>query len=194
MKRNPESDMREEYDFSGGVRGRHAARMTAEDRADLSRSAAIQDLQTWIGHSLLQVQVFEAALFAYLVLTEHDSPKQAGEKAAQVFDIGGPHGLNLVIAGLRDRGLSEESEEKLRHLVDERNWLVHRSGYESQTVGPGSERGLSLLERLEGISEEARALKLQIEQLIEQYLVRNGLSKPEINTRTNETVGLWLAA
>lgn len=195
MRNNPEIEMRDEYDFSGGVRGRHAAHMTAQDRDDLHRRAAAQDVQTWIAHSLLQVQAFEAALFAYFVLAENDSPEQAGKQAAALFESQELQSLNQLLAGLCDRGISDEGlEDRLARLIDERNWLVHRSGYESQTASPPSEQTLSRLTRLERSSDEARALKVRFDDLVKAHLANNGLSKHEIDKKTDEAANLWLAA
>lgn len=195
MKKELEFEMRPEYDFSGGVRGRHAARFTGRERDELFRRAAVQDLQTWIAHALLQVQALEAALFTYLVLAQDDSPEQAGVKTTTLFDSGEARGLKHLMSELRDRGLPEgELDEKFWRVVNERNWLVHRSGYESQAALSVSQKTLLLLKRLEYMSDEAHALKVQIEHLVQHHLSIRGLSKQEIDKTTDETVGLWLAA
>lgn len=195
MRKNPDFEMREEYDFSGGVRGRHSARMTTQDRNDLFRSAVVQDVQVWIADSLLQLQACEAAVFAYFVLAENDPPEQAGRQAAILFDRREPRSLNQLLGGLHNRGISnEELEDRFTWLIEERHWLVHRSGYESQSALPLSERTLSLLARLERISSEAHALKIQFDHLVKQHLANNGLSAHEIDQKTDEAASLWLAA
>jgi hypothetical protein len=195
MRGERDWEMRPEYDFSGGVRGRHAARMTEREKEELLRRAAVQDVQTWIGYALLQVQSLEAALFTFLVLAHDHSPEQAVAKAAALLDARGPDRLRQVVEDLRNRGLAdEELDARFRRVVDERNWLVHRSGYEGQAPLAAAEKTRLLLRRLERISDEARALRTEIDALIEQHLAQGGLSPNEIDRRTGETKDLWLAA
>jgi len=48
--------MRDEYDFSAAVRGRHAGRLTVRERGELLQRSAVQDVQTWIISALVEVQ------------------------------------------------------------------------------------------------------------------------------------------
>ena len=195
MKREADFEMRPEYDFSGGVRGRHAARFTAEERDELVRRASSQDVQTWTAYSLLQVQELEAALFTYLVLAEKRSPEQAGAEAVTLLNYKAPVGLGQVLSSLRSRGLVlDELDQRLTFVSRERNWLVHRSGVETQGALAVPEKAVDLLKRLRHLVEEASALTSQITSLVFQHLSDTGLSNHEIRAREDETRGLWLAA
>lgn len=191
MKREADFEMRPEYDFSGGVRGRHAARFTAVERDELVRRATIQDVQNWTANALLQVQELEAALFTYLVLAENRSPQQAGAEAVSLLDPRDVTAPGEVLSTLRGHGLLLS---RLTFVAKERNWLVHRSGVESQAALSAPEAALELLNRLEHLVAEASSLKAQVATLVSQHLSEDGLSNQEIITKADETRDLWLAA
>jgi len=195
MKQDTDVEMRAEYDFTNAARGRHAARFGTRQREELLRTAASRDVQTWISYSLLKVQALEAALFSYMVLTEEQTPEHASEEATAFFDRRDRQGLSGVVSRLRDRGVGDsELERRLRDVVNERNWLVHRGGFESQTVDPSSEQPLGLIARLQHISQEAEALKAQVDRFVRGHLADNGLSRHEIGQKADKTNALWLAS
>ena len=187
MKREADFEMRPEYDFSGGVRGRHAALFAREERDELVRQATIQDTQNWTASALLRVQELEAALFAYLVLAEKRSPEEA--EAVTLLGIG------QMLSTLRNRGLLlKELDERLTFVAKERNWLIHRSGLESQAARSSPEKALGLLDRLEVLATRASEVKSQVDALVAQHLTAHGYSTQEITAKTDETLGRWLAA
>lgn len=190
-----EAEMRDEYDFSRGVRGRHAARFTAQARETLVRSAAAQDVSTWIAKCLSEVQTLELALFLYLYLALDNAPEVAGPQAVTVLEGRPSTHLGELVADLRLAGVDAgRLEQRFRALAHERSWLVHRSGYQSQAATSSEHGSLPLLQRLESLSEEASALRVELERLVEQELVHRGLSRSEISRRTSEAAERWLAA
>lgn len=90
--------------------------------------------------------------------------------------------------------MGAELEERWSRLLDDRQWLVHRSGIESQDALSHYERIDALRGRLARIADDAAAVKAQLEEIIQHHLSRTGLSKQEIDAKTGETKQLWLAA
>nr|ASV46975.1 hypothetical protein [uncultured bacterium] len=169
--------------------------MTVRERGELLQRSAVQDVQTWIGHALIEVQRLEAALFSYLVLTRNEQPGQAGPAAALLLNENALLSVESLVAQLRALGLpGGEFEERFGRVVAERAWLVHRSGYESQKTLMDQEKTAVLLRRLERIVDDASAVKTQLEEAIREHLSRTGLSKREIDEKTDKAKELWLAA
>jgi hypothetical protein len=186
MKKEAEFEMRDEYDFSGGVRGRHAARFTAQEREDLFRRAAVEDVQTWTMSSLYEVQALEAAFFSLLVLAENRSPDEAATGAAALLTRGEAGTLGEELAGVL--------RQRLKFVATERNWLVHRGVFEAHTALSRADKAPALLERLQHLVTEARELRSHVESLVAQHLSAAGMSAEEAITRRDDTVGLWQAA
>lgn len=192
--RKGDSEMRDEYDFTSAVRAKHAARMTVRERGELLRRSAVQDVQTWISHALTEVQAVEAAFFSYLVLTRNQPPEHAGALAAAALGDRVPDVITGS-AGPDAFGLpGAELEERWHRLRGERQWLVHRSGIESQDALSNFARMDVLRARLAHIADDAAAVKAQMEEITQHHLSRTGLSKQEIAVKTGETKQLWLAA
>lgn len=193
MKKEAEIEMRDEYDFSGGVRGRHAARFTASERDALFRRSAGQDLQSWTMLALYEVQALEAALFAFLVIAGTRPADDALAKAAALLDRGEARSLTDMLPSARHGGL-EEIDGRLTSVAAERAWLVHRSGFVSHAALSEPEKAAALVDRLRRLVREARELEVRIDSLIAQHLSRAGLSEEEASTRRNDLVELWQAA
>jgi hypothetical protein len=195
MKREGDAEMRDEYDFSSGVRGRHAARLTVRERGELLRRSTVQDVQIWISYALTEVQRLEATLFSYLVLTRNQRLEQAGPLAAALLDDRALPSVDQVAPVLRTLApLDGDFETRFGRVVAGRVWLVRRSGYESQQAMTDHEKTAALLGRLERIVDDASAVKAQIEEALREQLSRTGLSNREIDEKSDKTKELWLAA
>ncbi|HEX8672439.1 MAG TPA: hypothetical protein VF710_11155 [Longimicrobium sp.] len=195
MKKDPEFEMLPAHDFSGAVRGRVAARFTPEERDALIRRVAAEEVQTWTAKCLLHAQKLGASLFTYLVLAEKRSPKEAGAEALTLLDCIDQRSVRQMLSSLRGKHpLLGGLAHRLAVFADERHWLVHRSGIEGQAVLASPDKAADLLDRLEHIAAEATALRSEIEALVAERLMEDGLSKQEIVTKRDETHDLWLAA
>jgi len=193
MKKEAEIEMREEYDFSGGIRGRHAARFTADERDALYGRAAVEDVQTWTMISLYEVQALEAAFFSVLRLAENRSPDEALIGAAALLTVGEAQVLGGEFATeLRQRfaGL----DQRLKLVAKERSWLVHRAGFEGYALRSRVDSAPALLERLQRLVAEARELRSHVESLVGQHLSDAGVPAEEAITRRNDAVEQWKAA
>jgi hypothetical protein len=191
MRAEHDDEMLPEYDFSNGVRGKYAGRWNAEQREQLLREASLGSVQTVGGYALEQVQALEAALFTYLVLAGHESVQSATRRTAELLQADDPRPLSVLVAA---EGGTEDLDEtlvlRLKRLAGERDWLILPRN-ESYT-GPGSMR--PVLDRLEAIHAEAKELRTCVDRLIERHLLGDGMTKQEIERKTEETARLWLAA
>jgi hypothetical protein len=179
MKDELDEDMLPEYDFSNAVRGKFADRWTPEEREVLLRESSHASVRSLQAHALEEVRGLESALFVFLVL--------AGARRGRHL----PHSLRELVQEMRVASPLEPGlEEKLGTLVDEYAWLV-QPRTEPYTV-PGSLT--PVLDRLDAAYGLARELKRMIETRLQQHLAGAGLSRQEIEQKTEETAKLWLAA
>lgn len=179
MKVDCDEDMLPEYDFSNAVRGKFANRWTPEEREALLRESSLGSVRDLQAYALDEVRGLESALFVFLVLAG------AGERKYR------PRSLSELVEEMRAASLLEPvMEEKLGRLVDEYAWLAQPRS--EPYTGPGSLT--PVLDRLDAIYALARELKLTIGTRLQQYLAGTGLSRQEIERRTEETARLWRAA
>lgn len=186
MSTEADAEMREEYDFSGGVRGRHAGRFSAAGRQDLLRQAAGQDVQVWTTHALMEVQRFEAGLFTWLHLAVGSSAEVALQEVATLG-----HRLDDLLRAIPAAG---ELEPDLRLVITERSWLLHRSGDELRKALAAPEGATPLLQRLRALTELAKSARVRFERLTAGELAGRGWSAQEIDRGSRRAEELWKSA
>ena len=191
MKTEDDDDMLPEYDLSNAVRGMFADRWTPEEREAIVRDGAYGSVRAMTGYSLERLQALESALFTYLVLTgEQPVPNEPAGAA----ENGGAHPVRDLSAIVAEAGRVKSVDARLlarlQHLVEERTWMMQRP--DEPFTGPGSFN--HIMDRLDAIYNEARALKARVDELVQQHLARSGMSAQEIERKTEETAKLWLAA
>ena len=191
MRVEHEDEMRPEYDFPAGVRGKYAGRWTAEQRDQLLRNSSLGSVQTVGGYALEQLQALEASLFTYLMLAGNESVQSATRRTTELLQAEGPRPLSEFVEGEDGSAPLEKTLVfRLKKLADERDWLILPRS-ESYS-GPGSMR--PVLDRLEAIHAEAQELRTCVDGLIERHLLGGAMTMKEIERKTEETARLWRAA
>lgn len=184
-------DVRPEYDWSKAVRGKYANRATPgeqEERRSRAWPAMVEELSSY---TLRQVQELESALFTFFVLAAHEPVQQAARRAVALLRGGearpwDDRGVDLLAARMVDRDFIAG----LREVAGQRDWIERpfpATGCDRDSLEP-------VLRRLETTYHQARALREQLGALIQQHLAADGMSRQEIERRTEETARLWLAA
>lgn len=195
---NPEQDdLRSEYDFSGAVRGRHAARFAvAREQPPPSwlRDAVRDDRQAWISEALRRSQELEGLLVAYLALAFRLEPTDAGRDVSALLEDPEGETLERISADLEARTLLSAGglRRRLERLLDERSWLVHRSLHQAEDPTP--EAAGRLTARLRKISSEAAETTEQLRQLIHARFARAGMTETEFEQKAEVVLQDWLAA
>lgn len=195
MRREKDSEMRKEYRFAGGTRGRISGRFTAEEGTQLVDKASRQDLHTWIAHALLKLQALEASLVTYAALGWQEPLDKAAEYAAGALEPG-EDSFSKRLQSDSDEQLrtGKHLSERLREISRERSWLVHRGSFESHLSGPRFADVLPFIRRLEALAGEAEAIADDLASVLHRRLSKAGLSENEIKRRSDEVVSRWLAA
>lgn len=191
MKVDHDDDVLPEYELSGGVRGRYANRLTPSEREESKRRAWPEMVNELSSYTLRQVEELETALFTFFVLAGHEPVQNAARHAATLLDPAHQGNPARLVQGTRPTGLTDAALlNQLQAIAGQRAWVEH-------PLPPSTDDRESLkpvLARLEAIYDEVRSLKARVELLVEQHLAGTGLSRQEIERKTEETARLWLAA
>lgn len=182
MNRESENqDMLPEYDFSGGERGRYAARFR-EDREELLKSAVVLDEQAWIAHSLRTVQDFESHLVAYWALALHHDADSAGKAVTSLLHSTDKRLLRQLQKDLdKFTSVNEDFYSDLLQLIEDRNWLVHRS---FRSFSPS---------RVHSLAERSLHLTRLLSELLLERCGQEGMQETEIRDRAEEVMEEWAA-
>lgn len=193
MAMNADREMRPEYDFSGAVRAKYAARLNAQERSELLRRSAAMDGHYWFGHTLQRIQELEAMVVAYLTLALNRSPEAAGSEAAALLEGRDVASLSRFTSTLARANL-HDVESRFKKVMSERSWLVHKGGFAVALEQSEPEMIAAAVQRLTATAREADELREGLRASLEKRLSEAGLSSEEVRKRTDEVIHHWLAA
>jgi len=196
---NPDQDdLRPEYDFSQGTRGRHAARFSVSREGTAPawmREAIYYDRQAWISEALRCLQELERLLVVYHALAFHREPTEAGKEVSQLLEDQEGQALGQISADLA--ASSQASAPDLRSGLDrlfrERYWLVHRS-LRQQAEGADLKSAGGFTSRLQRLSSETANMTEQLRGLILARFERSGMTQTEFERQAETVTQQWLAA
>ncbi len=103
--------------------------------------------------------------------------------------------MKRITGDLAAAGRSPEGElrRRLDRLLEERNWLVHRSL--QQQVEEATPRAAGqFTARLQKLAAEASAMTEYLRQLILARFVRAGMTQIEFERKAKDVIQRWLAA
>lgn len=87
--------------------------------------------------------------------------------------------------------LTPDVAARFATLLEERNWLVHRSRADSRGAIHGDAAAQKLMLRLETIAEEALALLKVLGGMAESFARQNGVSKSYIDQESQRLLSQW---
>ncbi len=143
-----------------------------------------------IGQTLWQLQALEFALGHYLVLTQ----VVPGDKDEAYHQLDKSFKLTLgrLVVKLKESvPVHPEIEGRLRYLMDERNWFVHRIYRLHHTDIHDIQRFTKLLDRIEILGNEAINLAKEFGTLCTQWCLANGVKKEDIDTEIDRLLEKW---
>jgi hypothetical protein len=196
---NPDhDDLRPEYDFSQGTRGKHAARFSVSYEGDAPawmREAIRYDRRAWISEALRRFQGLERLLVVYHALAYRLDPTDAGRDVSHLLeDLEGP-ALSRITADLaaQSQTPARDLQSDLDHLFRERHWLVHRSLHQHPDEADLKTAG-EFTARLQRFSAGTAAMTERLAQLIVSRFQRAGMTRTEFEREAESVTQQWLAA
>ena len=196
---NPDQDdLRPEYDFSQGMRGKHAARFSVsreEEAPAWMREAIRYDRQAWISEALRRFQELERLLVVYHALAFHLDPAAAGRDVSHLLEELDGQALGRISADLaaNSPAPARDLQSELDHLFRERHWLVHRSLHQQPDEADLKTAGW-FTARLQKFSAETATMTQRLRGLILAKLRRAGMTETEIEREAEAVTQRWLAA
>ncbi len=191
-------EIRPVYDFSQGVRGKHAARFSVppdEPPPAWMGDAIRYDRLAWVSEALRRTQELEGLLVVYLALAFRLEPIDAGRDVSHLLEDPEGEAFRRVSAGLEadTRSANGDLRRRLDYLIDERHWLVHRSLHEPVEEATPKAAG-RFTARLQELSSDAAALTEELRQLIVAKFVSAGMTRNEFERKAEVVIRQWLAA
>lgn len=165
--------------------------MSIEDRAVLADR--LDRITQAVGFTLWQIQELEGVVATYLVLVTKARPGMSEAEARQQLLDAKAKTLGNTIRLCVEAGLFESLQGRFKALLNERNWLVHRSRADSRAAVHGDVSMSALLARLEAIADAATELLHEVSALAEEFTHVRGDNAAEINRKAQQILEQWRA-
>lgn len=147
-----------------------------------------------IGFTLWQIQELEGCAAQYFVLIAQAKPGMGLEAGNALVDKALGKTFGQTIHQLTKDGLlSAELERRFVSLLNERNWLVHKSKRESRDAIHSNAAMMKIVNRLEDMAVESGELLRQVGSLTEKYVLSVGIAPSQIDEITTRLLDQWHA-
>src|SRR5436853_488831 len=145
-----------------------------------------------VGFAVWQLQVLEQVAAIYLVLVHKALPATARDEVQTMFAKTEKRTLGQLFGEIRD---STEGKATflpdLEALVDERNWLIHRSRHQNRKDLYFSEKRSALNNRIEALAAEALRIAKEFELATERHMISLGIPTAELDRLSAEIFRSW---
>jgi hypothetical protein len=149
----------------------------------------LQAVYAAIGRTLWHLQFLEDALVSSVTLRANLRPGLKADDLAAALASERKKTLGAVFKSASDAGLVVGSTaEALRLLIDERNWLVHRSMHEASDGVYQEASRTALLDRLSALTDHAIAVKNAIATELFAWCADHGMDMQRVESLAAEHV------
>lgn len=132
-----------------------------------------------------QLQELEWGLANYLVLRLKDARGVGLQRGSELLSEASKRTFGTLLSDLSKAGVFEAAlAERLKKILDDRNWLVHRSRRDHPNIITSRQDCEKLIARIEEITTEATTLLRMTAQLLEKHLLEHGVSSLYIERET----------
>lgn len=145
-----------------------------------------------VGFSLWQLQELEGVSAQYFVLLAQ-ATKGMGLEAGNALEAKAKkRTFGATFQEMKKAGLlPDDLPKRFESILSERNWLVHSSRADSRSAIHSDTSMKRLVDRLEKIADEALSLLKAIGKLTEAYVVKHGVTKEDIDSKSQELLKEW---
>lgn len=145
------------------------------------------ELHRKMGRSLFATQVLDHAIVYYMALWTKSSPAESIEMVEK--HLTKAHGQ--LVRKLDNLGLKPDwLEDRLEKYRDERNWLVHHIYSKSIEDLYSETKCMTLLERIDKVHAEAKALTEEFMVLNDRWMQESGISEEDLEKEMKRKIAV----
>lgn len=166
--------------------------MTKEDIDRVEQAAMLDAVARKIGLVVWDLQDLEWMLAQYAVMIRPGVRGMGMEAAAPVLEKAGKRTFGTLLRELvESKHLQPALSTRLVAIVDERNWIVHRSRRENRGIIHSRERCAGLLDRLQRAHDESADLRRHVVDLMERHAAASGVQQTLLDRETERLLKEW---
>ena len=137
-----------------------------------------------VGFAVWQLQALEQVAACHLILVHKANPATGWEEVQRIFQKTEKNTLGQLFDQIRDAtGNAASFLPRFEALVNDRNWLVHRSRNQNRKDLYDHAARQKLIDRTEAIADEALQLAKALQKKTEDHMMALGIPKAELDRR-----------
>lgn len=161
----------------------------------LQKADRLSAITQRIGFAIWQIQELEGVTAQYLVLLTQAKKGMGLAAGNELVEKAQAKTFGATIHQIAKAGLlAKELEDRFCRLLDERNWLVHKSRASSRSAVQNDAAMNKLLVRVDAMTEEANALLSEIGVLVDRFVKQHGVSDRHVQEYTIQLLEQWHSA
>jgi hypothetical protein len=147
-----------------------------------------------VGLALWKLQELEGVVATYLVISTRAQRGMGEFEGNKLLDDALAKSFGRTIKDLRKAGkLPAYLDQPVDDLLEQRNWLVHRSQNASRSAVRREVHCIALLEKIDDINDSALAMIKAFGQLVEEFALSHGLPQTYVDAETAKILKKWHA-
>ncbi len=164
-----------------------------EDLLDqLEKADRLNAITQRVGYALWQLQELEGVTAQYFVLSAKAKKGMGLDAGNTLLDKAMKNTFGVTIKQMSKAGLlSAELQDRFDNLLNERNWLVHKSRADSRSAIHKREVMERVVKRIDAIADEGLFLLKKIGGLSDAHVKKHGLSEEYIAKTAKKILERW---
>lgn len=159
---------------------------------ELVRAKRLDLVTQRIGFALWQLQDLEGVAAHCFVLLAQATRGMGAEAGNTLMAKALARTFGATVSKLGEAGcLSPNLQKRLRHLLTERNWLVHNSRASSRAAVHGDVALTQVVERIDRISNDALSAMKVLGATVEAHVKKYGIKGAQIDEQAAEILQAW---
>lgn len=166
--------------------------MNADLATRVEWSERVAELMRSVGFSLWQLQELETTVATYFVVRVHAHRGIGTTRGNSLLKEAEGRTLGALLKELAKSGVIDERISiDLHEILEQRNWLVHRSRRENRGVIASAELLGELLKRLESLADRSLVLQKSLTAELERYVLDSGVDRAVIEAEADRLARHW---
>lgn len=163
--------------------------MLAELRMTVNEPPHFNELCRQVGCVVLQAQLIESTLAAYLATSLRLEKSEAMTQVQVALESANRQTLGALLQNIRKQfPLPPDIDDRIWKLKDERNWLVHRLHRENESAIFLQDQAEQVFRRIESIACEIISVMTELDIIGDFLMTKHGFDLLEVKKRAAESL------
>jgi hypothetical protein len=161
--------------------------MLAELRMTMDEPPYFNELCRQVGCVVLQAQLIESTLAAYLATSLRLKESEAMTQVQAALESANRQTIGTLVQNIRKQfPLPPDIDDRIWKLKEERNWLIHRLHRENESAMYLPDQAEQVFRRIESIACEINSVMTELDTIGDSLMTKHGFDLLEVRKLAEE--------